>query len=316
MNPPRPAAIGKAAIVAVAVALMTLGACQVRPGAVEANSTLGTEATLNDVVLNTASIVDASGDNCRTPAGGVWARQCGVTKLPLESVPAYNFDRMAALRFGEEAPAILEAVAVYNREAAAVQNATPREFAGALARSADKVRQQVVSVCMIEARRLRGRDDEITAHLFALYAWIRFRQSLVDGASAVALEWDDVSGLPCFQRTRDFFLGERPGFLTAPRGSTYRLPIHFAHALAAHFHARGQDTLADALWYRAELDQADDRKFACAAGPLVEGYPSMHSAEPDLWEACAANAVAGKSCLKTLEPCGGLRVPPPWGAEK
>lgn len=308
MNAPRRATLGKAAI---AAALITLGACHVPSGVTQDNSAPGT-----DVAVNVFSIVDGGHNNCRTPAGGAWARQCGVTKVPLESATAYGFNRYDAQAFGEEAPAILEAVAAHNRVAAEVQNVAPADFAGTLARTADQVHQQLVSVCVIEARRLRGRSDEITAELFALYAWIRFRQSLFDGASAAALEWEDLSELPCFRRTRDLFLGERPGFLTAPRGSTYRLPLHFAHALAAHFHARGQETLADALWYRAELDQADDRKFACAAGPLVERYPSMHSAKPDLWEACAANALAGKSCLKTLEPCGGLRVPPPWGEAK
>ncbi|WP_155006458.1 hypothetical protein [Sphingomonas hengshuiensis] len=288
-----------------------LGSCGAPPQA-----TIPTTLSAENLVINVGGFPTRSGASrvgatCYTPGGDEAARQCGTLDIRLDLIGILNPDHVGLPGFGEESPPIADAVAAYNRVLADLHKSAPADFTGALASARSTIRHHLVSVCTIEARRFRGENDRITVELFVLYAWIGFRQSLIDGGEQAVL-WEDVIALPCFERTRNFLFGASPGFLSKATGSFYAFPSYFARALAAHFHAKRQESLADAFWYRAELGDADDRKVSCIVGPLASQYPSPRMALPELWGICAVNAARGQSCLATLRSCGGPATPPPW----
>ncbi|WHU04130.1 hypothetical protein [Sphingomonas sp. NIBR02145] len=289
----------------IGLLLLAMSACGAPQGTSQGNRSAEASA-------RPRSAASASKGNCHVPAGPEARRQCGTEKVPLEHLGGFELPALTLLGYGEEAQPIREAVSAYNQVVVRLRSAAPEDFAGTLARAATEVRRHLTTVCAIEAHRFRGDDDSVTTRIFELYAWIGFRRSLIQGAPQDLLEWNEITALPCFTRTRDFLFADPPGFLAAGESAAYDFPSYFARPLAAHFHAEGRTLLADALWYRAQLSEMDDRKFACVAGPLARQQPSLRSAMPELWGRCTANVTRGQSCLKTLGSCGALGTAPPW----
>lgn len=307
-----------AALLALALSL-ALGACDSpsTPAAIR-------EAQAGSAVAAVDTGIDLlPANNCRVETGENSANLCGTRKVPLENVPAFSLDRLAVLSFGEEGPAILEAVGARRRVAEQVLNAPPSQFSAALDKAEIELRGQLKSVCAIEARRKRGQDREVTRALFELYAWTTYRRALIDRSGEFLVDrWGKILDGPCFDvvessRHEEFtslYFGRHPKFLSMNGKSTYDLPEYFAASLSYYYHIVGNSLLADALWYRADLDRFDDSKVACLtssnanlASGKAAGAPKMV-----LWSACTELALSGKSCLAILKACGGPDVPPPW----
>lgn len=309
-------------LVAVSFALVipvALGSCNSPPRLSEARDT----PTESAVAAVNTGIDLQSGHNCRVEADGASTTLCGTRKVPLEDVPAFSFSRQAALSFGEEAPAILGAVAVRRQVAEQVLNASPDKFSAALDAAEVELRGQLESVCIIEARRKRGRNSEVTRGLFELYAWITYRRALIDeSGNSFANRWDEMLRKPCFATVgdsrngllRDFYFGKPPGFISVEGDSIYELPEYFSRSLSYYYHFRGNPVLADTLWYRADLDSSNESKVACLTGNKDNAASRniMQTPKVALWSTCTKLTLSGKSCIATLEACGGPHVSPPW----